>query len=115
MSNDDQKGNSYVLRGMRGANTGINVTTETYTHVRSSIYYLSRARLISQVTRDPFPDTRSANREPKLYNLEVTDQEGQVNSTDKDMDDVGTEELGYNSSVVRLTGEQDGREVRFGA
>jgi len=66
------------------------------------------------VTRDPFPETRSVNREPKLYNLEVSDQDAQTNSTDKDMEDIGTSELGYNSSVVRLTGEGDGKEVRFG-
>lgn len=97
---------------MRGANTGINVTTETYTHVSTYLFLLIVAD--EQVARDPFPDTRSANREPKLYDLEVVDQNGDARSTDKDMDDVGTSELGYNSSVVRLTGEQDGREVRFG-
>lgn len=31
------------------------------------------------------------------------------------MEDIGTSELGYNSSVVRLTGEQNEKEVRFGA
>jgi hypothetical protein len=64
-----------------------------------------------QVARDPFPDTRPSNREPKLYDLEVVDQDAR--STDKDLDDVGTSELGYSSSVVRLTGEQDERELRF--
>jgi len=64
-----------------------------------------------QVARDPFPDTRSSNREPKLYDLEVVDQD--TRSTDKDQDDAGNSELGYSSSVVRLTGEQDEREVRF--
>jgi hypothetical protein len=66
-----------------------------------------------QVARDPFPDTRPSNREPKLYDLEVVDQDGRVGSTDKDLDDIGTSELGYSSSVVRLTGEQDERELRF--
>lgn len=100
---------------MRGANTGINVTTETYTHVSiifSFVILLERSA-DGQVARDPFPDTRSSNREPKLYDLEVVDQDGQVGSTDKDLDDIGTSELGYSSSVVRLTGEQDEREVRF--
>jgi hypothetical protein len=101
---------------MRGANTGINVTTETYTHVSIiSCYFITLlgCHADDQVARDPFPDTRSSNREPKLYDLEVVDQDGQVGSTDKDLDDIGTSELGYSSSVVRLTGEQDEREVRF--
>jgi hypothetical protein len=46
-----------------------------------------------------------------LYDLEVVDQDAR--STDKDLDDVGTSELGYSSSVVRLTGEQDEKELRF--
>jgi len=50
-----------------------------------------------------------------MYDLEVVDQDGHVGSTDKDLDDMGTSELGYSSSVVRLTGEQDDREVRFNA
>jgi hypothetical protein len=54
------------------------------------------------------------NRDPKMYELEVDGTEGGVNSTDKDLDDVAASELGYNSSVVRLTGEGDGKEVRFG-
>jgi hypothetical protein len=54
------------------------------------------------------------NRDPKMYELEVDGTEGGVNSTDKDLDDVAASELGYNSSVVRLTGEADGKEVRFG-
>lgn len=98
---------------MRAGNTGINVTTETYTHVSFSPSTM-RPKLTRKVTRDPFPATRSMNRDPKMYELEVDGAEGQVNSTDKDIDDVGASELGYNSSVVRLTGESDGKEVRFG-
>lgn len=91
---------------MRGANTGINVTTETYTHV----------------TRDPYAPTKSVNRDPThakpdQYDLEVT-----ATSTDKDLEmdgDGGVSDLGYgnNSSVVRLTSEEQEegkREVRFG-
>jgi hypothetical protein len=50
-----------------------------------------------------------------MYDLEVTEQDG-TNSTDKNVEDIGTSELGYSSSAVRLTGDgDDKREVRFGA
>ena len=100
---------------MRGANTGINVTTETYTHVSiiPCCFIIFDQHADGKVARDPFPDTRPSNREPKLYDLEVVDQDRHAGSVDKDLDDMGTSELGYSSSVVRLTGEQDDREVRF--
>jgi hypothetical protein len=55
-----------------------------------------------------------------MYDLEVLEQNG-TSSTDKDIEDqdqdqdLGTTELGYNSSSVRLTAEDEKREVRFGA
>lgn len=72
------------------------------------------------MTRDPYAPARSVNRDAvKQYDLEVTDAET-ANSTDKEMMDLdnGPSDLGYSSSVVRLTGDEGDRKetnVRFGA
>lgn len=77
------------------------------------------------MTRDPYAPARSTNRDaPKQYDLEVTNDRDQdifahSSSTDKDEMENGVSDLGYSSSVVRLTGdmEDDKKEtqVRFGA
>jgi hypothetical protein len=50
-----------------------------------------------------------------LYDLEVVDQDAQTGSTDKDLEEGGPSELNYNSSEVRLTGDGERKDVRFGA